>query len=77
MSDQVKVYEIAEEVGTTSAEVISKASDLNINLVSPQSAVPFEIAEEISKYIMTGESELKKKKRRNKIKNKKKKKKEE
>lgn len=60
MSDQVKVYEIAEEVGTTSAEVISKASDLNINLVSPQSAVPFEIAEEISKYIMTGESELKK-----------------
>lgn len=60
MSDQVRVYEIAEEVGETIAEVISKASDLNINLVSPQSAVPFEIAEEISKYIMTGESELKK-----------------
>lgn len=35
MSDQVRVYEIAEEVGETIAEVISKASDLNINLVSP------------------------------------------
>ena len=30
MSDKVRVYEIAEEAGATSAEVITKAKDLNI-----------------------------------------------
>ncbi|MBP7741899.1 MAG: translation initiation factor IF-2 [Aliarcobacter sp.] len=56
MSDKVRVYEIAEEAGATSAEVIVKAKDLNIELKSPQSAVSFEDAEEITKYIMTGKS---------------------
>ena len=56
MSDKVRVYEIAEEAGATSAEVITKAKDLNIELKSPQSAVSFEDAEEITKYIMTGKS---------------------
>ena len=56
MSDNVRVYEIAEEAGATSAEVIKKAKDLNIELKSPQSPVSFEDAEEITNYIMTGKS---------------------
>jgi len=56
MSDNVRVYEIAEEAGATSAEVITKAKDLNIELKSPQSPVSFEDAEEITNYIMTGKS---------------------
>ncbi len=56
MSDKVRVYEIAEEAGASSAEVIAKAKDLNIELKSPQSAVSFEDAEEITNYIMTGKS---------------------
>ncbi|MBS9782591.1 MAG: translation initiation factor IF-2 [Arcobacter sp.] len=56
MSDKVRVYEIAEEAGATSSEVIAKAKDLNIELKSAQSAVSFEDAEEITNYIMTGKS---------------------
>ncbi len=56
MSDKVRVYEIAEEAGASSADVIAKAKDLNIELKSPQSAVSYEDAEEITKYIMTGNS---------------------
>ena len=56
MSDKVRVYEIAEEAGATSAEVIAKAKDLKIELKSPQSAVSFEDAEAITNYIMTGKS---------------------
>lgn len=56
MSDKVRVYEIAEEAGASSADVIAKAKDLNIDLKSPQSAVSYEEAEEITNYIMTGKS---------------------
>jgi len=56
MSDKVRVYEIADEAGASSNEVISKAKDLGIELKSPQSAVSFEQAEEIANYIMTGKS---------------------
>ena len=56
MSDNVRVYEIAEEAGATSAEVITKAKDLSIELKSPQSTVSFEDAEEIANYIMKGKS---------------------
>ncbi len=56
MSDNVRVYEIAEEAGASSNDVIVKAKDLGIELKSPQSAVSFEDAEEIVKYIMNGES---------------------
>jgi len=69
MSDKVRVYEIAEEAGASSQEIIAKAKDLGINLKSPQSAVSFEDAEEIANYIMTGKSsrikilELKKEKK--------------
>ena len=56
MSDKVRVYEIAEEAGASSQEVINKAKDLGIELKSPQSAVSFEDAEEITNYIMIGKS---------------------
>ena len=58
MEDKVRVYEIAEESGATSAEVITKAADLSIILKSPQTSVSFEQAEEIVNYIMTGKSKL-------------------
>ena len=56
MSDNVRVYEIAEEAGASSSEVVTKAKDLGIELKSPQSTVSFEDAEEIANYIMTGKS---------------------
>ena len=62
MSDNVRVYEIAEEAGASSNDVIAKAKDLGIDLKSPQSAVSFEDAEEIANYIMTGKSSRLKKK---------------
>ncbi len=58
MLDKVRVYEIAEEAGATSAEVVEKAKDLGIELKSPQSAVSYEEAAEITTYIMTGKSKL-------------------
>ena len=61
MSDKVRVYEIAEEAGATSTDVMAKAKDLGIDLKSPQSVVTIEEAEEIANYIMTGKSKLLKK----------------
>ena len=61
MSDNVRVFEIAEESGTTSSDVIEKAKDLGIDLKSPQSSVSFDDAEEIANYIMTGKSKRLKK----------------
>ncbi len=49
MADNVRVYEIAEEAGASSSDVITKAKDLGIELKSPQSNVSFEDAEEIAK----------------------------
>jgi hypothetical protein len=54
--EKVRVYEIAEESGATSREVIEKARVLGIDLKSPQSAVSYEDAAEIKKYILTGET---------------------
>lgn len=56
MSNKVRVYEVAEEAGATSAEVIASAKKLGIELKSPQSAVSFGDAEEITNFIMTGKS---------------------
>ena len=56
MSDKVRVYEIAEEAGASSQDVIAKAKDLGVELKSPQSAVSVEDAEEIANYIITGKS---------------------
>lgn len=53
--EKVRVYEIAEEAGVSSADVIEKAKILGIELKSPQSAASYEEAEEITKYILTGE----------------------
>ncbi len=58
MEDKVRVFEIAEEAGATSATVIDKAAELSIILKSPQSSVSFEQAEAITEFIMTGKSEL-------------------
>lgn len=71
MSDNVRVYEIAEEAGASSNEVITKAKDLGLELKSPQTAVTFEDAEEIANYIMTGKSRklLKQKENQKKAKN--------
>ncbi|MEA3553355.1 MAG: translation initiation factor IF-2 [Campylobacterota bacterium] len=58
MEDKVRVFEIAEEAGATSATVIEKAAELSISLKSPQSSVSFEQAEAITEFIMTGKSTL-------------------
>ena len=58
MKDKIRVFEIAQEVGTTSVEVIQKALKLGIVLKSPQSTVSFEIAENIVEYIATGTCSL-------------------
>ena len=61
MEDKVRVFEIAQEAGATSAEVIKKAAELSIELKSPQSTVSFEQAEAITDYIVSGTSKLLKK----------------
>ncbi|MCK5293412.1 MAG: translation initiation factor IF-2 [Arcobacteraceae bacterium] len=58
MEDKVRVYEVAEESGASSSEVIAKAADLSIILKSPQSTLTFDQAEAIVTYIMTGKSKL-------------------
>ena len=68
MEDKVRVFEIAEESGATSSEVIKKAAELSIVLKSPQSTVSFEQAEAIAEYIMTGKSTLLKSKPQSKSK---------
>ena len=54
MSDKVRVFEIAEEAASTSAEVMQKAKELGIDLKTAQATVSYEDAEEITQYIMTG-----------------------
>lgn len=61
--DKVRVYEVAEEAGATSSTVIEKAAELSIILKSPQSTMSYADAEAITKYIMTGKSDLLKKKK--------------
>jgi translation initiation factor IF-2 len=56
MEDKVRVFEVAEEAGATSTDVIAKAADIGIDLKSPQSTVSFDQAEEIVNYIVTGKS---------------------
>ncbi|RXJ87437.1 translation initiation factor IF-2 [Arcobacter sp. CECT 8985] len=53
MSDKVRVYEIADEAGANSNEVISKAKEMGIELKSPQSAVSLEQAEAIVNQMMS------------------------
>ncbi len=56
MSDKVRVYEIADEVGASSQDVILKSRNLGFELKSPQSAVSYIDAEKIANYILSGKS---------------------
>ena len=56
MDDKVRVYEVAEEAGASSTEVISKAAELGIDLKSPQSTLTFDQAEEIVNFMVSGKS---------------------
>ena len=60
MEDKVRVYEVAEESGATSAEVIAKAAEISIDLKSPQSTLTFDQAEEIVNYMVSGKNKTKK-----------------
>ena len=57
MPDKIKVVEIANETGASTADVIKKAKELGMDLKTPHSAVSVEEAEEIANYIMTGKSD--------------------
>ena len=57
MDDKVRVYEVAEEAGASSNEVISKAAELGIDLKSPQSTLTFDQAEEIVNFMVSGKSD--------------------
>jgi translation initiation factor IF-2 len=56
MDDKVRVYEVAEEAGASSNEVITKASEMGMDLKSPQSTLTFDQAEELVNYMVTGKS---------------------
>lgn len=56
MDDKVRVYEVAEEAGAASNEVISKAAEIGIDLKSPQSTLTFDQAEELVNYMVTGKA---------------------
>ena len=54
MLDKVRVFEIAEEAGSTSYEVMQKAKELGIILKTAFATVSYDEAENITEYIMTG-----------------------
>ena len=54
MLDKVRVFEIAEEAGSTSDEVMQKAKELGIILKTAFATVSYDEAENITEYIMTG-----------------------
>jgi len=56
MIDKVRVHEVATEMGIASKEVISKATEMGIEVKSAQSSISMEQAEQIANYIMNGES---------------------
>ena len=58
MIEKVRVHEIAKELGIASKDVIKKASEIGLETKSAQSAVTMEQAEQLSNYIMSGESPL-------------------
>ncbi len=61
MSDKVKVFEVAQEAGASSQEIITKAADLGIELKSANSTVTFDQAEELVNYLVTGKIKAKEK----------------
>lgn len=57
MIEKVRVHEIAKELGIASKDVLKKAIDMGIDIKSAQSTVSMEQADELMKYIMSGEPE--------------------
>ena len=56
MTEKVKVSEIAAELGITSKDVLKKALDLNIEAKAANSSVTMEEADNLMKFIMSGEA---------------------
>ena len=56
MTEKVKVSEIAAELGITSKDVLKKALDLNIEAKAANSSVTMEDADNLMKFIMSGET---------------------
>ncbi|MBC8237091.1 MAG: translation initiation factor IF-2 [Helicobacteraceae bacterium] len=56
MTEKVKVSEIAAELGITSKDVLKKALDLNIEAKAANSSVTMEEADNLMKFIMSGET---------------------
>ncbi len=54
MSEKVRVYEVAKELGITSKEVVTKAQEIGIEVKSAQSTVDMQEAEGLMNYIMNG-----------------------
>ncbi|SFV50376.1 Translation initiation factor 2 [hydrothermal vent metagenome] len=54
MSEKVRVYEVAHEVGLTSKEVVAKAQEIGIQVKSAQNAISMQDAEELANFIMNG-----------------------
>jgi len=58
MSDDIKVFEVAKEVGATNVEIINKAKELGLILKSAQSILHPELADDLVTYAITGNSHL-------------------
>ncbi len=54
MSEKVRVYEVANELGITSKEVAAKAKEIGLEVKSAQSTVSMQEAEGLIHYIMNG-----------------------
>ncbi len=55
MSEKVRVYEVANELGITSKEVMTKAKEIGLEVKSAQSTMNMQEAEGLTNFIMTGE----------------------
>ena len=55
MSEKVRVYEVANELGIASKEVMAKAKEIGLEVKSAQSTMSMQEAEGLTNFIMTGE----------------------
>ena len=55
MSDKVRVYEVAKELGMASKEVVTKAQEIGMNVKSAQSTLSMEEAEGLMNFVLNGE----------------------
>jgi len=56
MAEKVRIHEIAQELGIASKDVVKKAQDMGMAVKAAQSTVTMEQADELMKFIMSGES---------------------